>query len=267
MREIVGRRVLAKHTNNLRNYREQNRPLYRSKEERRTYERPDKSNWFRNEGATATITVPFTRGSELAKELRNALIGTGPRGTQVKVLERPGPKIMSGVARNNPFVRKTCNRQNCPLLMTGENCNEQCWKEGIVYSASCNRCYEQQLAQNIDPINSMYIGESSRTLFTRSNQHIGDYKKASQRPDHDTDNDAVSSWMWDHAQVHGGILEAETDYNFGVICNYRDPFTRQVAEAVRIQKALKYGLHYDVNYKEVKIKSLNRKGEYFSPIE
>ena len=67
VREIVARRVLAKHTNNLRNYREQNRPLYRSKEERRTYERPDKSNWFCNEGATATITVPCTRGSELAK--------------------------------------------------------------------------------------------------------------------------------------------------------------------------------------------------------
>ena len=164
-------------------------------------------------------------------------------------------------------MSENLHKQNSPLLMTGQNCNEQCWKEGIVYSASFNRCYEQQLAQNIDPINSMYIGESSRTLFTRSNQHIGDYKKASQRPDHDTDNDAVSSWMWDHAQVHGGILEAETDYNFGVICNYRDPFTRQVAEAVRIQKALKYGLHYDVNYKEVKIKFLDRKGEYFSPIE
>ena len=95
----------------------------------------------------ATITVPCTKGSKLAKILREALIGTGPKGTQVKVIEKPGPRIMSGISQNNPFKRKSCGRQECPYLMQWESCNEQCWKEGIIYAANCNRCYEEQIDQ------------------------------------------------------------------------------------------------------------------------
>ena len=108
VREVVARRILAKHTNDLRNYLEQNRPIYRSIEERNEVTRPDKSNWFRKEGETATITLPCTRGSELAKLLREALVGTGPRGIQVKFIEKPGPRIMFGVSQNKPFKRKSC---------------------------------------------------------------------------------------------------------------------------------------------------------------
>ena len=73
--------------------------------------------------------------------------------------------------------------------------------------------------------------------------------------------------MWDHSQSHGGIEDIETDYNFEVISNYRDPFTRQVSEAIRIQRAIENGIHTKKNNKEVQVFSLNRKGEYFSPIE
>ena len=65
--------------------------------------------------------------------------------------------------------------------------------------------------------------------------------------------------MWDHALTHGGIQNLETDYNFGVVCSYRDPFTRQVSEATRIQKAINSGVHYDTGGREVKMISLNRK--------
>ena len=151
--------------------------------------------------------------------------------------------------------------------MNGESCNEQCWKEGIIYAANCTKCYEDQINTGLEPVNRTYIGESSRTLYTRVNQHINDYRKAGQRLGMDPEDDKVSSWMWDHAQSHGGIQNLETDYNFGVVCSYRDPFTRQVSEATRIQKAINNGVHYDTGGREVKIISLNRKGEYFSPIE
>ena len=148
----------------------------------------------------------------------------------------------------------------------GEFCNEQCWKEGILYAANCNRCHEDQIDQ-IETVNRTYIGESSRTLYTRVNQHINDYKRAGQKQGMDPEDDSTSSWMWDHSQTHGGIQDVQTDYNFGVITSYRDPFTRQVAEAVRIQKAIDRGIHFDTGGREVQIISLNRKGEYFSPIE
>ena len=52
------RRSLARYFNNLKNYRETGRPLYRSMEQRREFLKEDKSTWFRKEGATATLMVP-----------------------------------------------------------------------------------------------------------------------------------------------------------------------------------------------------------------
>ena len=270
IREIVARRVLAKYTNNLRNFREQGRPLYRSKYERNQVMKPDKTNWFRKEGATATLTVPCTRNSQLAKDLRKALVGTGPRGTQVKIIEKPGPKLMAGVAKNNPFPRKHCGRLRCPFTLTGEKCNDQCWKEGVVYAANCERCYQKQIEEDIVPINKLYIGETSRTLFSRANQHLNDYRKAHKQnlvPIDADQDDQMSSWMYDHSLTHGGPDNFDTDYNFVVMSSHRDPFSRQVTESVRIQRALQYGIHTDKSSKEVQVVSMNRKGEYFSPIE
>ena len=178
---------------------------------------------------------------------------------------------MSGLARNNPFKRRSCGRPKCPLFLAGNRCNEQCYKEGILYAASCNRCHQSQLDAGLDPKERMYIGESSRTLYTRAQQHLNDYRVASAKgPGHTPgpSEEAPSSWMWEHSlEEHGGSQNLETDYNFQVLCSYRDPLTRQVAEATRIQKALRTQTHIQPDGKPVNIISLNRKGEYFAPLE
>ena len=207
----------------------------------------------------------------LAKDIRQALIGTGPKGTKVKVIERPGPKLMSELAKNNPFLRKNCDRENCPYVTKGMFCNEKCYKEGIIYKASCDRCYQHDVETNREPIQKIYLGESSRTLYTRSLQHIEDYRKAGLKTpniSHTQEEDQVSSWMWEHSkEAHGGPNEFSKDYTFDVITNYRDPLSRQVAEALRIQRALNYGKHTESNGKEVQVISINRKGDFFSPLE
>ena len=103
-REIVAERILGKMDNNLRNFYHLNRPLYRSKEQRAHVQKADKSSWFRKEGATATLTVPVTKDSTLAKRLRIAVAkAIGPKGTTVKVLEKPGPPILQEIALKDPF--------------------------------------------------------------------------------------------------------------------------------------------------------------------
>ena len=59
--------------------------------------------------------VPTTTNSILAKQIRHTLHGTGPIGTVVKVVERPRPTIVTGLARNSPFPRLVCGRDKCPL--------------------------------------------------------------------------------------------------------------------------------------------------------
>ena len=67
-----------------------------------------------------------------------------------------------------------------------------------------------------------------------------------------------------HRDPHDGQDMDILDYQFIVINNFNDPMTRQIEEAVRIQKSLKSGLHIDKNGKQRSITSLNRKNEHFT---
>ena len=135
LRRIVATRILAKHNNNMRNFNQLGRPLYRTKDIRRQEVKTNKGNWFRTSGDTATIFVPATLGSQLAKGVRNILkCNPGPTGTRTKVVERPGRTLHCIRARNNPFPRKQCHRQDCPFKLSDTDCKDMCSKEIIVYN-------------------------------------------------------------------------------------------------------------------------------------
>ena len=153
-RQIVATRALAKMDNDVHNFHQLGRPIYRSKEERSLAPKKTKANWFRNSGATTTLSVPTTRNSALAKLLRSKLKDTGPVGTSVEVLEMPGPTIIQSLIRNNPFPRETCGCQACPI----SNCKDNCSKEAVLYQAVCVRCEEK------DPKVPPYILEKPQGL-------------------------------------------------------------------------------------------------------
>ena len=89
---------------NRKNFKYEGRPLYRTKEERNSTVKEDKATWFRKNGATATFMVPTTKGSELAKRIREVVTRIpGPKGTSVKVVERPGEPILRNLAPKHPF--------------------------------------------------------------------------------------------------------------------------------------------------------------------
>ena len=111
----------------------------------------DKATWFCKEGATATLMVPWTPNSELALRLRDILTTSkGPRGTSVKIVERPGMTVMSSVRDMRMFRRVSCNRMKCPLLSTDTGCLDRCYKEGVIYMGSCKICHGDK--------KSIYIG-------------------------------------------------------------------------------------------------------------
>ena len=264
-REIVANRILAKYHSTVTNYVIFGRPLFRSKEERRSLPKKDKSDWFRDDGTTATLAVPTTEGSTLAKTLRKTLIDfPGPKGTKVRIVETPGPPIQQGISINNPFKLDTCGRTNCPFNTHGENCKERCRIERIVYRAICTRCTETE---------HCYEGETSRTLLTRSLQHFNEYKQAARSNSiRDSNRDELSSWMWEHVRdKHEGNLNLQNhllDFKFTVISSHKDAMERQIKEAIRIKSAIGGTVKKSDSSKEKsKVICLNRKGEYFAPIE
>ena len=66
--------------------------------------------------------------------------------------------------------------------MVGELCNEQCWKEGIIYAANCNRCFEEQIDQ-VETVNRTYIGESSSDNFDFATENVVQDIKDFSNPD------------------------------------------------------------------------------------
>ena len=80
---------------------------------------------------------------------------------------------------------------------------------GVIYTATCNICTTREKEEgkrNI--IYSTYIGESSRTLFTRTQQHLTDFSKASR----ETHSEDSSSWMVDHLiEKHSDLPLVDVD--------------------------------------------------------
>ena len=113
----------------------------------------------------------------------------------------------------------------------------------------------------------MYIGETSRTLYVRVGQHREDYRKVTRATNQEEES---SSWMNDHYKSCHPLMEGqnpERDFKFQIVGNHRDPLSRQLEEAVRINKALENGITVDRSQKEVSVSCLNRRGEAFAPYQ
>ena len=72
--------------------------------------------------------------------------------------------------------------------------------------------------------------------------------------------------MWDHIKnEHGEVpdINIHNDFHFKILQRHKDPLTRQLSEAIRIEEALFNKIHHDEKGNKIKIKSLNRKEEHF----
>ena len=167
--------------------------------------------------------------SELARRLRPIVARyPGPKGTNVKIAEQPGPPILRSIVRNNPFPRASCNRHYCPIQLSGEDCREDCSSEGVLYAASCHKCHIDQVDKNIkELVEQIYTAETSCTIMTRSLEHREGYRKCSQSRDNEH-----SSFMYDHyMEAHiAMVIDRNNDFTFRIISKHRDAMDRQISE-------------------------------------
>jgi Uri superfamily endonuclease len=69
----------------------------------------------------------------------------------------------------------------------------------------------------------IYVGESSRSLYERAKEHEADKVKTSE------DSHQIKHWLTDHTD-----LMAPPKFRFAIIKSFKDPLSRQLSEAVRI---------------------------------
>lgn len=266
-RKTLLKRIVARYDVELANHLEEKTRLYRNREERINMKEANKMNsmkdtWFRVGGYTSTLMVPATPNGVLAEKVRENLEkGRQPAKTKTKVIEDGGSSVRKGIIQSNQFPRQKCERENCLLCLQqeGENKSVICDKENIGYAGECSRCPAGSFA---------YIGETSKTAFTRMTQHLTAYRAASTAnipaPPQLVYSDltkwprAAKSWMWEHTRdCHGGIVGQDggvTDYKMKVDGRFLKCLYRQVDEDVRMQQFEKNGGVL-----------LNSKYEYFMP--
>jgi len=174
-----------------------------------------------NTAITTKMFIPPTPGSKLLKKLlktennfqENDRIEWG-----VKLIEKSGVSLINCLRIRYPI------ELGCPLGNECCVCNKDainCTPRGVVYRASCTDCKQKEVDRRV--VN--YIGETSRPLRLRAMEH----KKKLEALDE-------NSFMLIHwADAHRTELEPPT-FKFERVGTYRDPLSRQIAEALFIIK-------------------------------
>ena len=254
-RQTVLRRVVEKYESDLSNHQEGIKTMYRTGQERITMNEERKvsaqrDTWFRSDGFTSTLTVPATQDGSLVDRIRRNLDqGRQPPGTKTKVIEGGGVSARSGLVRSNPFPRKTCERESCLLCFQEAGKVAMCDRSNVGYSGECSRC----------PTKFAYIGETSRTGYTRLKEHMSNYRAASASSEQrQPEGKKVKSWMWEHVRdCHSGVVGENggmEDFKVKVSGSFSKCLQRQVDEDIRMQE-------YEANGGIL----LNSKYEYYTP--
>ena len=259
------KRVIIKYEKNLCNHLDGKQLMYRTRSEQKEMKNVlkgwnEKDTWFRTGGYTSTLTVPVTPGGVLADQVRrNMEKGRQPEGTRVKVLEDGGSSARTGLVKPNQFPRKLCQREDCVLCCqkAGKPGKTMCDLNNVGYEGRCLRCSE----------NAVYVGETSKTAYTRIKQHFSNYRAAAaaKLPPLQRENPGrlenvrdCKSWMWEHTRdEHDGVVGGKDgidDYEMKVTAVFKKCLQRQVNEGVQINKCEARG-----------DKILNSKNEYFTP--
>ena len=139
-------------------------------------------------------------------------------------------------------------------MVRGQDCQERCYVEGVTYLARCRRCKERQVLEGVqedDIVDECYIGESHRSVYTRSEAHFGIYKQGkggvSNQPEEEEerDDEKAGSFMREHTlKCHGGVFSTNKmdDYEFLVINRHKKVFRRQLEEAILQDWAQGWGM-------------------------
>ena len=123
--------------------------------------------------------------------------------------------VESALKRANPTETIGCRDRRCVGCRDEAGAGGNCRKSNINYEMECQLCPPGQRAK--------YIGESSRNLFSRGQEHESKYR-----------NRKKGSFMLKHqVKEHNGAAGL---YAARVTGSDRDCLTRQVREAVQIQR-------------------------------
>ena len=127
-----------------------------------------------------------------------------------------GKRVKYEVQKSNPNAMPGCEHGDCLACIDGRGKGGNCHKSNIQYELECTLC---------PPGECIYIGESSRKLYTRGKEHLDKYRSTKRNKE---------SFIKKHQdEKHYGI---EARFRGKVTGTFSDCLSRQVSEGVHILK-------------------------------
>ena len=148
----------------------------------------------------------------MAREIRKIADEEAKHGIHFNVLEIGGKTLKSEIQRSNPTATPGCSKKDCLGCEEKRGKGGKCHKNNINYQISCQMC------------GKVYIGETSKNLYTRTNQHIQNRR----------DGEAFMNKHYE--EEHKGERKR---FEAKVTHTNRDCLTRQIREGVLIRRATK----------------------------
>ena len=153
-----------------------NRPKTWQCEQRERKKKKKRSNWSTRGGYVAPIFVPATPRGELAQELREIARQEGLGDLKFKIVELGGVPVKRLLQKSNPTATPGCDSADCLPCSSGRGKGGNCRKSNVQYQLEFDLCPDTADG-------CIYIGESSRNLYTRSKEHIAKYESRKQNKD------------------------------------------------------------------------------------
>ena len=163
------------------------------------------------------IFIPCTPRGELVKELQKIedIFAKRHGLKRVKFVERGGDTLTEQLTKKNPWGGVDCERKKCWLCHGGEEKQlGKCIEEGVLYRISCLGCLQRG-------IETSYIGETSRDLYSRIQEHMMGLE-----------NMKKENAFWEHCMIyHNAAMQT---FKIEMIGKAFSAFVRQIKEAVMI---------------------------------
>ena len=114
------------------------------------------------------LFLPCTPDSKLVRQLREveerSSVG---RPVRFRFVETAGTSFKSLLQKSDPWASKKCGEGDCFPCMGEKGGN--CRRSNVSYQIVCQECGEDQVIAH-------YKGETSRNMYTRGLEHLGQLK-------------------------------------------------------------------------------------------
>ena len=176
------------------------------------------------------LFVEHSRGGELATRMKELVRRLAPiLGFSIKVVERTGTALKNSFPLNNLWDGVMCGRPECIPCTQGADQLPPCTQPSLVYENVCNICNKGAANKKEDPpfrtdIPTLYVGETGRSLFERTNEHWGAWRS----------NKEDSHILRHQINAHGA--SREPSFTMRAVKFHKTALYRQLGEAVRIRR-------------------------------